>query len=162
MRIRFVRADIDEDYEKIFDFEKRIFRKSDRFWQSTYKSWGKTGRLEVWWVLNGQTYVGYAMFYRDLDAFWKKDRGRNDKRYLYIGSTAILPEYQGRGIGKKIKMWQIRYAKKHGIKKIQTCCRISNLRMIGINKKYGFKEKATEEGYYEKPAEDALVLEYTV
>lgn len=162
MNISFIRADIvkDEEFEKLINLEKEVFSKSDRFLENT--TWCDEEHFEVWWVLREKACVGYIVLYRELIINWEENSSRKDRGYLYIGCTAILPEYRGLGIGKKIKMWQIRYAKREGFKKIQTCCRKSNLRMIGINKRFGFIEKNIIPHLHEDPAEDAIILEYTL
>ena len=78
---------------------------------------------------------------------------------LYIVSTALLPEWQGRGIGKKAKAWQVRYAKSRGFERIVTNARVSNVRSISLNQHFGFKALRVIPAWYYEPEEDTLVLE---
>lgn len=78
---------------------------------------------------------------------------------LYIVTTGILPEWQGKGIGKIVKAWQVDYAREHGFCRIVTNARVSNHRSIELNKKFGFRIMGTISKYYEYPMEDAIILE---
>ena len=57
---------------------------------------------------------------------------------LYIESTAVLPNYQGKGIGKLLKEVLIEEAKRRGYKRITT--RATNEIIVHINEKYGFRK----------------------
>ena len=78
---------------------------------------------------------------------------------LYIVSTALLPEWQGRGIGKQAKTWQIEYARKHGFERIVTNARVSNIKSIKLNELFGFEKVRVFSSWYDEPEEDAIVLE---
>ena len=61
----------------------------------------------------------------------------------------LLRAYRGRGLGKRIKEWEIEYAKRNGFRRVVTNCRESNAAMISINEKYGFRAIRSTPGYYE-------------
>jgi ribosomal protein S18 acetylase RimI-like enzyme len=73
-------------------------------------------------------------FREDLD-----DRNPVRHRSLYICSTGILPEFQGKGRGNLFKCWQVAYAPHHGFNRIVTNHRKSNRRIIKLNESFGFK-----------------------
>jgi ribosomal protein S18 acetylase RimI-like enzyme len=77
---------------------------------------------------------------------------------VYIQSTGLLREFRGRGLGKRIKAWQIEYAKRNGFRRMVTNCRESNAAMISINEKFGFKAIRNTPGYYED-GEATVVME---
>ena len=81
------------------------------------------------------------------------------KGSLYIVSTGVLPKWQGKGLGKIVKAWQIDYVRQNGFTRIVTNARVSNFRSIELNKKFGLKTVRTIAGYYENPNEDAVILD---
>jgi ribosomal protein S18 acetylase RimI-like enzyme len=81
------------------------------------------------------------------------------KRSLYIGSTGILPKFQGQGLGSLMKAWEIAFARYHGFTRIVTNTRKGNLPMIRLNRKFGFQVIRTSPRYYSDPVESAVVME---
>ena len=77
---------------------------------------------------------------------------------VYIQSTGLLRAYQGQGLGKRIKEWEIEYAKRNGFRRMVTNCRESNAAMISINEKYGFSSIRSTPEYYED-GEATVVME---
>jgi len=57
---------------------------------------------------------------------------------LYIESTAVLPNYQGKGIGKILKEFLIEEAKRRGYKRMTT--HATNEVITHINEKFGFRK----------------------
>jgi ribosomal protein S18 acetylase RimI-like enzyme len=78
---------------------------------------------------------------------------------LYIMSTEIAPQFQGRGFGTKQKQWQIEQARQDGFEVMVTNMRQSNSRIINLNEKFGFTTREIVPGYYSDPEETALVME---
>ena len=76
---------------------------------------------------------------------------------LYIVSTGIVPEWQGQGIGSKVKEWQVDYAQAHRFARIVTNARTSNTRSIKLNQKLGFQIIQSIPGWYGD--ESTVVLE---
>ena len=77
---------------------------------------------------------------------------------VYIQSTGLLSGYRGRGLGRRVKEWEIEYARRNGFRRVVTNCREGNARMIGINEKYGFRAIRRTDGYYED-GEATVVME---
>jgi ribosomal protein S18 acetylase RimI-like enzyme len=81
---------------------------------------------------------------------------------LYVASTGILPEFQGKGLGRKQKEWQIEDARNHGFSVIATNMRQSNAPIIHLNQSLGFKFRTSEADYYHDPDEPAVVMELSL
>jgi len=78
---------------------------------------------------------------------------------LYLVSIGILLEKQGGGIGSMAMTWLIEYARKHEFTRIVSNARKSNLPSVKLHRKFGFETTCTIPKYYEKPDEDAVVME---
>ncbi len=74
--------------------------------------------------LDWYTFLDFDPHYRKNDSF-------------YIESTAVLPEYQGRGIGKMLKKILIEEVRKMGYKRI--VCHATNEKIKHINEDFGFR-----------------------
>jgi len=117
--------------------------------------------LDSYWILADGQVAGCAAFIPNSD-FQEdlSDAAENTPQpgTLYIQSTGLLSEFRGRGLGHRIKAWQIDYAKRNGFRRVVTNCRQSNTRMISINEKFGFRQIRTTPNYYED-GEATVVLE---
>jgi ribosomal protein S18 acetylase RimI-like enzyme len=142
MNIEFHKANIPEEIDALLEFDRKVFASfpADLFdpeeW-ADYESY--------WMVADGKT-VGCTAFMHDVDY----DGGPRPKT-LYIASTGVLPEFQGRGLGTKQKQWQIEYARKHGFEVMVTNMRESNIPSIKLNEKFGFKRRTLVPDYYSDP-----------
>lgn len=156
MKAEFKRAVIPDDIRRLLAFDRKAFRKSDWF---TTEQWRE---YESWWmIVDGHT-VGCCAFQANVD--FQDDILRDDadvpmKGSLYIATTGILPKYQHAGYGKLLKCWQITYAKHQGYRRIVTNTRKRNVRMIALNKKFGFQVIRTTAGYYTRPPDATIVME---
>ncbi len=72
-------------------------------------------------------------------------------------TIAVLPEFQGRGIGKKILSEIIKIAKRRGAKSMIFEVRVSNVPALHIYQKFGFKIVGRIKRYY-MSGEDALTM----
>ena len=112
-------------------------------------------------TVNG-TVIGCCAFQRDVD-FQEDVRADGDnpymKRSLYIATTGILPRFQGGGFGQLLKCWQVSYAIHHGFTRIVTNTRKKNLRMISLNRKFGFRIIRATPAYYSGPPDATVVME---
>lgn len=70
---------------------------------------------------------------------------------------AILPEYQGKGIGSKLMTEVIECAKSYGCERMMLEVRHSNIEAKHLYEKYGFTEISVRKGYYN--GEDAIIME---
>ena len=78
---------------------------------------------------------------------------------LYIVSTGIAPELQGRGFGRLMKAWQICFARQHGFRRVITNVRSRNRAMRKLNEAFGFRVLRVTKGYYADPPDATVVME---
>ena len=142
MNIEFPKAIIPDEIPALLDFDRRAFQayQSDIFPPEEWKKYDS-----YWMIVDGEI-IGCAA----LEAL-RKD-------YLWIASTAILPEYRNHEFGTRLKQWEIDYAKSHGFSRIGTMMRQSNEAIIRLNEKFGFKSVPTQHRY-PTPDEPGLKME---
>jgi ribosomal protein S18 acetylase RimI-like enzyme len=156
MRVEIRKANLPEEASKLRTTDLQIFGKVEAFEEDYW------AELEAYWILVDGNLAGCTAFRPDVDF---QDDLRPDEPdvpqmgTLYIETTGILPDYRGKGLGTRVKDWQIGYAREGGFKRIVTNCRESNSQMISLNAKRGFKLIRTTPGYYEEPAEATVVME---
>jgi len=143
MKVEFPKVIIPDEIPALLDFDKKAFhdRPADVFSEEAWKEYES-----YWMVVDGEV-VGCAAF------------DETNKDELWIASTAILPELQGRGLGRKFKEWQIQYARANGFKRIGTVMRPSNARIIKLNGQFGFKPGKMRPNLYDNPVEDGIEME---
>lgn len=76
----------------------------------------------------------------------------------HITNIAVLPEYRGKKIGKKLMTRQIKDSIVAGAVKMTLEVRVSNLTAISLYKKIGFIEAGLRKKYYEDNNEDAIIM----
>ena len=139
-----------DDLDELLNFDRRIFGAfPDDLFPAEY--WEE---LESYWMYADTARVGCCAFSRDCDY-----DGSFRPQYLFIASTGILPKFQGKGLGRKQKEWQITYARSHGFSVIVTNMRESNARIRRLNESLGFKIRCVEKDYYREPSEATVVME---
>jgi ribosomal protein S18 acetylase RimI-like enzyme len=150
MAIEFKKAVLPDDLDALLAMDLRIFGNypADLF---TPEMWMEQ---ENYWMICDDERIGCSSFIRDAD----QDRAPRQGA-LYIVTTGVLPELQGRGYGQKQKAWQIEFARRNGFTRLISQTRQSNHRMIAVNKKAGFREVKVVQGYYQEPEEAAIVME---
>lgn len=149
-------ADISE-IAALVALDEQIFlpTSEDPFTESQWRS------FESFWIVRDGKKVGSFSFCPNKDV-WnppEADAPPDREGSLYLVSTGILHEYQGQGIGNKVREWQIAYAKQKGFSRIVTNHRQNNARIIHLSEKYGFKKIADIPHYYHDPDESAVVME---
>jgi ribosomal protein S18 acetylase RimI-like enzyme len=154
MLLEFRKALLPEDAVALWNLDVAIFGK-DAFDKALWLI------LVSYWILVNSRIAGCAAFihHADFQEDLREDAQNTPQAgALYIQSTGLLPEYRGKGLGTRIKAWQIEYAKQNGFRRIVTNCRESNAAMISLNKKFGFQLTRTTPDYYED-GEATVVLE---
>jgi ribosomal protein S18 acetylase RimI-like enzyme len=153
MVLEFRGAVLPEEGAELWKLDVEIFGK-DAF---AAKDWLS---LESYWIVVDGRVAGCAAFIPDVEFGEDLEAGENaaQRGTLYIQSTGLLQVYRGRGLGKRIKEWEIEYAKRNGFRRMVTNCRESNAAMISINEKFGFRPIRTTPGYYED-GEATVVME---
>jgi ribosomal protein S18 acetylase RimI-like enzyme len=154
MMLEFRKAVLPEEGAELWKTDVEIFGK-DAFPPEDWLS------LESYWIVVDGQVAGCAAFIHDVE-FQEDLRGDGENAgqpdTVYIQSTGLLRAYRGRGLGKRIKEWEIEYARRNGFRRIVTNCRESNAAMISINEKYGFRAIRSTPGYYED-GEGTVVME---
>jgi ribosomal protein S18 acetylase RimI-like enzyme len=148
--VEFRRVLIPDELEALCAFDQKVFGSypEDIFAEEDWRE------LESYWMIVDGNTVGCLALKRDIDYDEEPRPG-----CLYIESTGVLPECQGRGYGNAMKAWQIAYAKQNRFDLIVTNARESNRASISLNEKYGFKTRAVVPEYYSAPDEAAVVME---
>lgn len=144
MLLEFTRALVPQEITELRKLDLEIFG-SDAFDEDLWWS------LESYWVVVDGQIAGCAAF--ALDTEFQEDLRDDEENVpcrgtLYIQTTGLLRPYRGKGLGRRIKEWQIEYARRNGFQRIITNCRESNAPMISINEKYGFRPIRITPGYY--------------
>ena len=151
--ISYEQADVASEMSDLLRFDRKIFHAypGDVF---SKREWLE---FDVYWMVVDGKKVGCSAFKANFDYDDKRKSG-----CLFIASTGIVPEMQGYGLGRRMKQWQIEYAKRNGFKVLQTNMRQSNHEIIGLNNALGFGITRVHRGYYPKPPEAAVVMELHV
>ena len=151
MAIEFRKARLPEEMDELLAFDARVFGEypDDLFGPEDWELY------ESYWMLADGVTVGCSAFLEGFDY-----DGRPRPGCLFIASTGILPGFQGKGLGRKLKEWQIGYARARGCAAIVTNSRESNERMIRLNESLGFTVRGLHPNYYRNPDEAAVVMEY--
>ena len=149
-KIEFKKVIVPDELDLLFDIDRRIFAPfpADLF---SAEEWAE---FESYWMIVDGTIVGCSAFLRDTDFDIEPRPG-----CLHIMTTGVLPEFRRRGYGEKQKRWQIEFAKQQGFNVIVTNTRASNIAMIELNLKVGFRIRGTAPHFYFEPDEAAVVME---
>lgn len=75
-----------------------------------------------------------------------------------INNVAVADEFRNQGIAYAMLISLIEVGKLQGLAEYTLEVRISNLPAISVYRKLGFVEEGIRKNYYEKPAEDALIM----
>lgn len=76
----------------------------------------------------------------------------------YVTNVAVYPEYRGCGVGKKLTLAMIDYAKKNGAEFISLEVRVSNNTAISLYQKSRFSRVGIRKNFYTNPREDAIIM----
>jgi GNAT superfamily N-acetyltransferase len=147
-------ADTVIEAEALCALDARIFLASDCF---TDPSWWAD--YEVFWVVVDGEVVGSIALGLNMEFSGDWDVDKPCAGCVYLVSTAILPEFQRKGIGNFVKQWEIDWARSHGFTRISTHCRKSNVGSLRLNAKFGFQVIGEVVDYYEDPVESTIVME---
>ena len=157
MIMEFRKAELPRDAASLREMDVEIFG-TDAFELARWLT------LESYWILADGEVAGCAAFIPDVDFaedLRKDDENEPQRGTLYIQSTGLLAKHRGRGIGSRVKAWQIEYAKRNGFRRIVTNCREGNAAMIAVNRKFGFQAIRTTPGYY-GDGEATVVMELSL
>lgn len=142
MELEFRRVDVANELRRLRDFDKRIFPKGDLFPSAYWRE------CQVFWLLVDGKRVGCCAL-----------QEAEEDGALSIASTGILPAWQGFGLGRVMKAWQVAYARCNGFRRLITETREGNLRMIHLNESFGFRIVRTLPDHYFDPDESGVEME---
>ena len=149
MNIEFLRATLPGDIPALVAMDAQIFAAypADLFTPDIWED------LDTYWMLADGQRIGCSAFVTNANADLHPAPG-----CLYIMTTGILPEFQGRGFGTQQKAWQIAFARERHFTRIVTNTRESNARMIALNQKFGFRQIQLVPAFYPEPEEASVVM----
>jgi [ribosomal protein S18]-alanine N-acetyltransferase len=131
-----------KDVEEVHAIESRSFRIP---WSAgTFYSELLENQFAYYLVAKkGQTLVGYGGMWIILDE-------------AHITNVAVLPEYRGRGLGRRLLRALMDSASSEGARKMTLEVRPSNERALTLYKKHGFVIRGVRKAYYQ--GEDAYIM----
>ena len=114
-----------------------------------------------------------ASIHAELDnplALWLAAEDAEQRVLGYVGSQScfedadilnvcVAPEARRRGIAEALMLELERRLRPKGVEKITLEVRASNVPAIALYSKIGYVKVGTRRNYYEKPREDALILQ---
>ena len=152
MRTEFRKAVLPKELRSLVIFDRKVFR-TDAFYREDWVQY------ESWWLLVDGVKAGCCAFEKNVgigpDGEMVPTEGS-----LYVATTGILPRFQGQGLGSLMKSWQLSYARRNGFARVVGTSRESNTAMIALNERFGFRVVSKIEGYYLKPLEAAVVMQW--
>jgi len=132
------------DWKKIrqgvLNVEKNSFEKASRYVEENndFESFGKSQTINIL-ALDGKKIVAYLMSCPlENDIRYKKDSHYGMWDTFHLESVAVLPEYRGSGIGKKMLERFMRDVKQRKYKRIVMDA--TSRKMVHLALKYGFKK----------------------
>ena len=132
-----------EDVFGVSEIEKICF--SDPWSLESVKE-GLESSLDTWLVLEeGGGLFGYCVF--------RIIAGEGE-----LLRMAVLPEYRGRGLSKKLMDRLVEYSIKKGVKSMSLEVRESNKKARNLYRSYGFEEETIRKNYYLNPQENAVIM----
>ena len=76
----------------------------------------------------------------------------------HITNIAVISDYRGKGVGKKLVEGLIALCQYHGISRMTLEVRVSNIVAQNLYKSYGFEEAGIRPNYYADENEDAIIM----
>jgi len=153
MKIEIRPANTSTELEALVALDVRIFS-SDSF--DDPDMWKD---FEVFWIVLDGEIIGSTAFGLNLEFSISEEEEIPSPGCVYLATTGILPGNQKRGIGGRVKEWQINWARSHGFTRISTHCRESNIGSLHLNRRFGFEVIGRLANYYEDPDEATIVME---
>ncbi len=153
MNLEISRADPRKDALLLLQLDRKTFSEADAF-----KNASIWIGLQCFFLRHNDKPIASFALALDRDHRWKFDRKIQAPQSIFIVTTGILPEYQNMKLGRLIKEFQIVYARLNNFKKIESTARASNVRIISLNKKFGFEKTLVIPKFYKNPEEDMVVL----
>jgi len=136
-----------QDIPQIAQIEKAVF--SSPWSEAAFRSELEDNAMALYLVLTDDRQPDVILGYCGL---WKIfDEG-------HITNIAVLPEHQGKKLGKMLLHAMINWAWSNEMNHVTLEVRVGNDRAITLYKKTGFVEAGVRPGYYDAGREDALIM----
>src|SRR5258708_37808789 len=116
MTLEFRKAALPEEAAELWKLDVEIFG-VDAFALDDWLS------LESYWIVVDERVAGCAAFIHNVDFgedLLGDDQNVEQRGTLYIQSTGLRQEYRGRGVGSRVKEWQVGYARGNGFGRVVT------------------------------------------
>jgi ribosomal-protein-alanine N-acetyltransferase len=75
-----------------------------------------------------------------------------------ITNVVVAPEMRNKGVGTGLLQHMMKEGQKEGLTAYTLEVRVSNTQAIHVYEKLGFVSEGIRPGFYEKPAEDAMIM----
>lgn len=75
-----------------------------------------------------------------------------------LANIAVAESHRGRGLGRRLLDQVMDRARQQGVESLYLEVRVSNVAAIELYRAAGFKDVGLRKKYYDKPAEDALIM----
>lgn len=138
-----VREMMPEDMDRVFEIEQTCFSHP---WSLRSVKSGQNSSIDTWLVLEEEGDIrGYCVF--------RVIGGEGE-----LLRIAILPEFRGRGLSKKLMDQMVEYSRKKNVHTIYLEVRESNIKARNLYKSYGFSEESIRKNYYRHPCENAVIM----
>ncbi len=144
-----IREMSNKDLAEVHDIEKRCFTTPWQVSSFDYEISNKDAILKVA-IVNNQL-IGYVCIRSILDV-------------THVLDLAVTPEFRKMGFGSLLLMnalYELRRLKPETTS-ITLEVRESNIAAIRLYEKFGFREIGRRRGYYQKPHEDAVIMEHDI
>jgi ribosomal protein S18 acetylase RimI-like enzyme len=146
--LAFRKAAYPDELDEILAFDSSVFSNP-----GDYMSREDWLECEAYWLIVDDERVGCCALQTNVDY---DDTSKPSS--LYIASIAIAVASRGRQLGTRFTEWQIEHARERGFSMIVANTRRSNVAMIAVYRKLGFKERAVID-YYDEPRERMIIFD---
>ena len=134
----------EEDIDEVYRIEEDLFPMP---WPKRSFVFEVSNRSTTYAIVatEDETIIGYAIGWFVTDE-------------LHIGNVAVRRDRQGTGVGRELLEDFLREASTREASCVTLEVRASNVKAIGLYRRYGFKGVAIRRGYYTDNGEDAMVM----
>ncbi len=139
-----IRIACSQDVDFIHSIEKKTF--SDAWSRESFVNEIDNNEMAHYYVAQiGEDIIGYIGYWKILDQ-------------AHITNVAVLSEYRGKGIAKKLLCRIFEDIEKEKIESFTLECRVSNTPAIRLYESFGFKSWGIRPKYYIDNNEDAVIM----
>lgn len=133
------------DLDAVMEIENRVF--TSPWSRDSYQQLVPQDPISMWVAKEGTQVLGYMLY-----QLWGEE--------MELHTIGVLPEAQGRGVGKLLMEKLIAEAHYHGVSEIYLQVRVSNLPAIRLYERFAFAKVGMRRRYYQDNQEDAFVMRW--